>query len=281
MALTSLTFQCTHDAAEAKTWFARLIDDEPVLMSVIASVADSVIADPGRYEEPRWWAGRDASGRVIAGFMRTPPWPLHVAVATPGQAAAFAEHLARQGSSLPGVGGRREPAEAFRDAWVRLSPVSAHTVMEVGVFGLPQRPRLPFDVPGSYRHALPEELGLADQWARDFADAAHGAAGRAHSLRGHVEAGRVGFWVHGGQPVSMAYASPNNGGVTRISGVWTPPGQRGNGYASAVVAALSNEHMEAGERCMLNTDLANPTSNKIYQALGYRRVGDNITIEFS
>jgi predicted GNAT family acetyltransferase len=39
--------------------------------------------------------------------------------------------------------------------------------------------------------------------------------------------------------------------------------------------------MDAGESCMLYTDLANPTSNKIYQAMGYRRIGDNITIEFS
>ena len=142
------------------------------------------------------------------------------------------------------------------------------------------RPRMPFDVPGGYRHALPHELGLADKWAEDFAAAAHGPAGTAHTLRAHVEAGRVGFWVDGGRPVSMAYASTANGGVTRISGVWTPPELRGNGYASAVVTALSNERMDAGESCMLNTDLANPTSNKIYQALGYRRIGDSITIDF-
>jgi predicted GNAT family acetyltransferase len=78
----------------------------------------------------------------------------------------------------------------------------------------------------------------------------------------------------------MAHASLVNGGVTRISGVWTPVELRGRGYASAVVAALSSERMDAGESCMLFTDLANPTSNKIYQAMGYRRIGDNITIEF-
>jgi predicted GNAT family acetyltransferase len=47
-----------------------------------------------------------------------------------------------------------------------------------------------------------------------------------------------------------------------------------------VVAALSAERMDAGELCMLFTDLANPTSNKIYQAMGYRPIGDNITIAF-
>ena len=79
----------------------------------------------------------------------------------------------------------------------------------------------------------------------------------------------------------MAYASPANGGVTRIAGVWTPPELRRHGYASGVVAALSTERQDAGERCMLFTDLANPTSNAIYEAMGYRRVGDAITIAFS
>ena len=78
----------------------------------------------------------------------------------------------------------------------------------------------------------------------------------------------------------MAYASPANGGVTRISGVWTPPELRGHGYASGVVAALSTARLDAGEACMLYTDLANPTSNAIYQAMGYRRVGDSISIAF-
>ena len=79
----------------------------------------------------------------------------------------------------------------------------------------------------------------------------------------------------------MAYASPASGGVTRISGVWTPPELRGRGYATAVVAARSTARQDAGEACMLFTDLANPTSNAIYQAIGYRRVGDNVNIAFS
>ena len=32
--------------------------------------------------------------------------------------------------------------------------------------------------------------------------------------------------------------------------------------------------------CMLFTDLANPTSNGIYQAIGYRAVGDVVEYQF-
>ncbi|GAA6526523.1 GNAT family N-acetyltransferase [Intrasporangium sp. DVR] len=282
MPLSSLSFRSTSDPAEATTWFADLVAAEPVRMSVIASVTHGLAGDPGRYEDPRWWAGTDTSGRVVAAFMRTPPFPLHVAVATEPQAAALAERLAEQGFSVPGVGGRRRPVEAFCDAWVRLTGGAARTVMELGVFELPVSPRVPFAVSGHYRQAHEDEQDLVSRWAQDFADAVHDPTATprpAPRLDSHVAAGRVGFWVDGGTPVSMAYASAANGGVTRVSGVWTPPALRGRGYASGLVAALSGERMEAGERCMLFTDLSNPTSNKIYAAIGYRRIGDDIEVE--
>lgn len=282
---TSLSFTCTPDPAEAKTWFGRLIETEPIALSVIGSVTDGLITDPSRYSAPRWWAGRlgGPDGEVVAAFMHTPPHPLHVGLATPAEARGLAGLLAAQGDSLPGVGGRREPAEAFRDEWVRLTAANPTTVMEVGAFDLPSRPILSFDVHGRYRRATREEEALVDAWSADFAEAIGGPAHHEPhpSQRHRIDDGRVGLWEEGGQPVSMAYASPANGGVTRVGGVWTPPGLRGRGYASGVVAVLSDERMAAGERCMLYTDLANPTSNKIYQAMGYRRIGDNITIAFS
>jgi len=40
------------------------------------------------------------------------------------------------------------------------------------------------------------------------------------------------------------------------------------------VAAVSQRGLDAGaSACMLYTDAANPTSNKIYQRIGYRQVG--------
>lgn len=279
MPLTSVSFRSTSDPAEARTWFGELVAAEPVRMSVIASVTDGLVADPARYANPRWWAGSDGSGRVVAAFMRTPPFPLHVAVATEPQAVALAEHLAAEGFTLPGVGGGRRPVEAFRDTWVRLTGGTARTMMQLGVFDLVVPPRVPFDVTGHYRHARQDELELVSTWAQDFADAVHETPRPAPRLDSHVAAGRVGFWVDGAEPVSMAYASASNGGVTRVSGVWTPPALRGRGYASGLVAALSRERMEAGERCMLFTDLSNPTSNKIYEAIGYRRIGDDLEVE--
>jgi predicted GNAT family acetyltransferase len=46
-------------------------------------------------------------------------------------------------------------------------------------------------------------------------------------------------------------------------------------YAGSAVAAASRRALAQGaERCMLFTDLDNPTSNKIYAEVGYRRTDD-------
>ena len=67
---------------------------------------------------------------------------------------------------------------------------------------------------------------------------------------------------------------PTPNGI-RIGPVYTPPEFRGRGYASACVAAASQLQLDAGRRfCFLFADLSNPTSNHIYQEIGYEPVGD-------
>lgn len=283
---SATTFTLLTDPAQARARLAPLVEREPEALSVVASVAESLVADPTRFESPRWWVCDTPSGEVVSAFMHTPPHPLHIARATEAEARDLAVLVAGAGDALPGVGGERGPAEAFASEWTALTGATATVAMEQGRYDLPVRPRVPFTVPGRFRLAGPADTALVDEWHQEFIDAidgtdrTQGGGRRAAPLARHVVDGRVGLWEADGRPVSMAYASVASGGVTRISGVWTPPGLRGHGYASAVVAALSLARMDAGEACMLYTDLANPTSNAIYAALGYRRVGDSIRITF-
>jgi predicted GNAT family acetyltransferase len=78
----------------------------------------------------------------------------------------------------------------------------------------------------------------------------------------------------------MAGASAPVAGVARIGPVYTPPERRNHGYASALVAEVSSDVLAHGRRCMLYTDLANPTSNSVYHALGYRAVGEALRYRF-
>lgn len=74
-----------------------------------------------------------------------------------------------------------------------------------------------------------------------------------------------------GEPVCQTYcAAPTVNGI-RITGVYTPKGCRGRGYASNCVAALTRVLLSRGYKFVfLFTDLSNPTSNAIYQKVGFR-----------
>ena len=62
-------------------------------------------------------------------------------------------------------------------------------------------------------------------------------------------------------------------GRIRADLVSTPP--RNKGYASSGVAILTKRMLDNGKRfCCLFTDLANPTSNSIYQRIGYGEICD-------
>ena len=69
-------------------------------------------------------------------------------------------------------------------------------------------------------------------------------------------------------------------GVT-LGPVYTPPPARGKGYATNCTAAVSQLLLDAGwAYCALFTDLDNPTSNSIYQKIGYRPVCDYADYHF-
>ena len=89
------------------------------------------------------------------------------------------------------------------------------------------------------------------------------------------------FWLwDGAEPMSMAVSRRPVEGVVRVAGVYTPPEKRKRGYAAACVHALSKHMRDAGYRCVLYTDLANPTSNSIYRRIGYRAISEVLRYRF-
>jgi hypothetical protein len=82
------------------------------------------------------------------------------------------------------------------------------------------------------------------------------------------------LWDDEGAVSVAASGGPTPNGI-RIGPVYTPPELRRRGYASAVTAATSQAELDRGRRFIfLFTDLSNPTSNKIYQQIGYEPVID-------
>ena len=62
--------------------------------------------------------------------------------------------------------------------------------------------------------------------------------------------------------------------------VFTPKEERKKGYARTMVAAGTKELLKKYDFCVLYTDLMNPTANKIYQEIGYKRIADSVQLGF-
>jgi len=273
-----LAVRATTDATVLMAAIASLVDEDPVATSVVATNAVRAMADP--FADQYWVWMEDEDGVPVAAAIHTPPRPPHLAAQDPAAGVALADHLAESGRPIAGIGGMRPVAEAFARRWVELRPCRVRTTMDQGVYEA-SAVTPPSGVPGSWRVSESGDASLLNGWARGFMiDVGEPVPARGDLITDRVAAGEMWLWEVRGTPVSMAYASPATGGVSRVSWVYTPPEHRKHGYASALAAALTRAVLESGDRCMLYTDLANPTSNEIYQAVGYRRVGDAVTLAF-
>jgi predicted GNAT family acetyltransferase len=137
---------------------------------------------------------------------------------------------------------------------------------------------------GTPRLATAADVGVTTELARGF-DRALGrnpppAAVSGSWVRDRIELGRLWLWEDEGRAVSLVGRQGEVFGATRIGPVYTPPEFRGHGYASALTAHVTEEILATGSAACLFTDLANPTSNKIYAAIGYRPVADFIGFGF-
>lgn len=159
-------------------------------------------------------------------------------------------------------------------AWCGMSAVRARQVNSLRVFDL-SKVAPPKIAPGEMRIGTSVDLDLATRWCdaffREIDEPEPDSQRTANRLIGEK---RLYFWQDEQARSMTAVAGPTPNGI-RINHVYTPPEFRGRGYASNLVAAVSQRMLDSGRRfCFLFTDLANPASNKIYQAIGYHPVGD-------
>jgi predicted GNAT family acetyltransferase len=205
--------------------------------------------------------------------LQTPPRGLVLTRASDEATAALFEFTVNANLALPGVVGPEQVAERFASLWGTHSGRPAVLRMAEMVYEL-DRVEPPPAVPGGLREAEERDAHLLAQWAVDFAREA-GVDPIADGLafvRGKMSAHQLFVWDDGA-PVSMAGWGGRTTHGARIVYVYTPPAERKKGYASAAVAALSERLLAEGcPRCFLFTNAANLTSNKIYQAIGYRFV---------
>jgi uncharacterized protein len=217
--------------------------------------------------------------------VRTPPFNLVLSRAPRAALETLVYDLHARRFDLPGVSCPSEIADTFTELWTQhaRTPVRTRVVMRQGIYQL-TRVTPPRAAPGALRPARATDAALLVEWMALFSADAGVAPSETVAYQKRIpamiEAGTIFVWDNGA-PVSMAFFQGKTPHGIRVSMVFTPRDQRGHGYASACVAAMSAHALASGRRfCMLYTDLANPTSNALYQRIGYELVCESAMIAF-
>jgi GNAT superfamily N-acetyltransferase len=272
----------TADATEAAAAAGEFLRTDPVRHNVICTLLDAAVAEdtPIRF----WWSSVDAEvrGAVFQSLGRFP------AVGSTMDDRVIAPLAATIGAASPemtisAIGGPAAETAHFAGEFASVTrrpavPVEGQRIYEV------RRVAPPAAIEGSARLAGSQDRDLVTAWIegfeRDTGDA--GGPGRDDAARAnrYIQTQRLHLWEHDGVPRGCTFEQSPSAGVSRVSLVYTPPEHRNRGYASALVAHVSTGILGRGHHCILYTQLENPTSNAVYQAIGYEPVAEIIRYRF-
>jgi GNAT superfamily N-acetyltransferase len=263
-----------HDVNEADAQVHAFLATEPSHHNLPLSI---LVQSRERGLGGRYWIARDHGD--ITGFAMQSPPGMRVVLSLADKRTV--EALADAVDDVPGVQGDAAGATAFAGHYglrnhVGVSDTDAGRLYELTRVE-PVRP-----APGAARVATAADHELVTEWVVAFGGVTGDPAvtNRASDEVAYVISSG-GFWIwDDGGPVCIVGVKPRAEGVARIGPVYTPPERRGAGYATACVAHASRMLVAEGLRCVLYTQLANPTANAIYAAIGYRPIGEVISYGF-
>lgn len=255
--------------ARAEEWLLAAEDRNNLVLGLAYGRAGA-----GEHGTDALFATVEHGGEVVGCVVRTPPYKALVTAIPLDAAGTVARCLAAAYDSVPAIFGPEPPAEAVAAEWVALRGGRHGGGMRQRIYRL-DHVTSPPPATGQLRPAGPEDLRLSVEWSRGFArDVGSLFAASPDTVAAWIERGQLHLWEDG-EPVSTAVAHGRTPKGVRIGYVYTPPQHRRKGYAGALVAALSQKMLDDGARfCVLYTDLGNPTSNAIYQRVGYRALED-------
>ena len=244
--------------------------------NLLLGVCQNVRDTPDAFTAPPYFATVTDGDRVVAVALQTPPFQLVLSeVDDPAAIPLFADDLV--GRDLSGAVGPVEHVRALMDQRTARGAPPARLMTSERIFRL-TAVTAPPPVPGRARIAELTDRPLVARWLGAFMREAledEPSDIEAMTDRWLSRRGRTLHLWEDGEVVSLAGAGSQTPNGVRIGPVYTPPEARNRGYASALVANISQSQLDAGRRfCFLFTDLANPTANHIYQAIGYEPVRD-------
>jgi predicted GNAT family acetyltransferase len=258
---------------------ADFLASDPIRHNLILTLLRQRVALP---EPGRFWIV-DIDGEPTGVVFQS---PLHfMATVTPMTAEAVAaavDAIVEARVRLPGVNGEAATSACFAGHWSERTKSAAHPDQGQRLYEV-EHVTPAGQATGRFRRAVAEDRDLLSTWLEAFSyEVDPGQTSRQNPgevVERRVRDGELWVWDHEG-PVALAGLSHAVSGVARVGPVYTPPDRRGRGYASALVAEVSQGALNDGCRCVLYTDLANPVSNSIYRAIGYRAVAEMVRYRF-
>lgn len=227
----------------------------------------------------------EESGDIKLCIIQTPPHNFILASNenTSEETVNFAAMELHKNHYLPGVLGEKSLVNYFSAKYCELSSCRRKLRMDQRIYRLDKvnqtRP-----AGGYLRKADRNDLPLLKKWIQDFSYSMGEPLSEEdcqEKAKQFVNEESAVLWENSGQVVSMANETRPTRNGTTINFVYTPLEQERKGYASACVAAFSQQLLDRGYRyCSLYTDLSNPTSNSIYMKIGYQPIGDSIVYSF-
>ena len=262
--------------AAAGDYLARQEAEHNLLLGICGRLRNT----PHLYGSDPYFAAVTRGDEIVGAAIRTPPYNVLLSqLAEPAAVDAIVDDVASVSTDVPGVLGPKEASRRFAELWGERTGDAARLAIRERIFRC-GRVVAQSSAPGAMRRAARGDRRLLVDWVEAFmAEALPEGTPRPSAdavddylARAGVEGAYL--WDDGGPVSFAACGNPTPTGV-RIGPVYTPPELRGRGYASALVASLTQLLLESGRAfCFLFTDLANPTSNRIYQSIGYEPVAD-------
>ncbi|MEO7672272.1 MAG: GNAT family N-acetyltransferase [Longimicrobiales bacterium] len=244
--------------------------------NLLIGLVQQLVAGTALFDPPFYLATVEKDGAIVGCAFRTPPYKLGLTRMPSDAVPALVKSVASAYNSLNAVMGDETASSQFAHRWSKRSGSQAvrgmvHRIYELHAVTPPSRMPL-----GVMRLATTRDTPLVARWIDAFSEESGVHTANSEGLaRARIKQSALYLWEVVGVSVSMAAWSGETPHGRRVGYVYTPTEHRARGYATALVAQLSTKILEDGCRfCFLYTDLANPTSNSIYQQIGYQPICD-------
>ncbi len=250
--------------------------------SLLFSILNTIKINPSRYGEDKpilITVIEIEEIKLVA--LRTPPFNLALSFTDDLESiTALTKELLIRNMELPGVVGFKAGADKFAKLWCNIKNLQLILIRNEKIFKLQTVAK---ETLGKRQLVAGDKSNqiLILNWAKEFMLEALPESDdvsikrNQNAIMEDIKKDKIFLLIEEEEVVSMARKAGKTPNGNLVNFVYTPLHLRNQGYATECVAKLSQILLEEGNNfCFLFTDLMNPTSNSIYQKIGYRPVID-------